>query len=132
MSVIAWLERFAKLDELIEAKKAEMDRVRELACNTVGKYDGMPHAPGISDKVGSLAVKLITLDAELKKYSDQKDAMLDVLQMLPAAEYGVLHREYVRYMTQEQIGADMNYSTVQVWRIKKNALKLLATILKEG
>ena len=130
MDVIAWLERFAKLDELIEAKKAEMDRVQELACNTVGKSDGMPHAPGITDKVGTLVVKLVTLDEELKKYSDQKDAMLDVLQMLPAAEYGILHREYVRYMTQEQIADDMNYSTVQVWRIKKNALNLLENILK--
>lgn len=130
MDVIAWLERFAKLDELIEAKKAEMDRVQELACNTVGKADGMPHAPGITDKVGTLVVKLVTLDEELKKYSDQKDAMLDVLQMLPAAEYGILHREYVRYMTQEQIADDMNYSTVQVWRIKKNALNLLEAILK--
>ena len=130
MDVIAWLERFAKLDELIEAKKAEMDRVQELACGTVGKADGMPHAPGITDKVGTLVVKLVTLDEELKRYSDQKDAMLDVLQMLPAAEYGILHREYVRYMTQEQIADDMNYSTVQVWRIKKNALNLLENIFK--
>jgi DNA-directed RNA polymerase specialized sigma subunit len=93
--------------------------------------DGMPHAPGVADKVGSLTVKLLSLEEELKKYDDQRNAMLDVLQMLPAAEYGVLHREYVRYMTREEIGADMKYSTVQVWRIKKKALKMLEFILKD-
>ena len=124
-----WLERFAKLDELIESKNAEKERVRGMACNTVGNMDGMPHAPGVSDKVGCLAVKLVSLDEELKRYDDQRNAMLDVLQMLPANQYGVLHREYVRYMTQEQIGQDMGYSTVQIWRIKKKALKFLEKLI---
>lgn len=131
LDVIRWLERFAKLDELIEGKNAEIRRVRDMACGTVGNMDGMPHAPGVADKVGSLTVKLLSLEEELKKYDDQRNAMLDVLQMLPALEYGVLHREYVRYMTREEIGADMKYSTVQVWRIKKKALRMLEIILKD-
>ena len=126
-----WLEQFAKLDELMEGKRAEIERVRAAAYNTVGGMDGMPHAPGISDKVGSLTVKLLVLEEELKQYEDRKSAMLDVLQMLPANEYGVLHREYVRYMTQAQIAQDMGYSTVQVWRIKKNAVNLLNSIMTE-
>lgn len=131
LDVIRWLERFEKLDELIEGKNAEIRRVRDMACGTVGNMDGMPHVPGVADKVGSLTVKLLSLEEELKKYDDQRNAMLDVLQMLPALEYGVLHREYVRYMTREEIGADMKYSTVQVWRIKKKALKMLEFILKD-
>lgn len=117
------------LDELIKSKNAEIERTWGLACGTVGNMDGMPHAPGVSDKVGCLVVKLVSLDEELKRYDDQRNAMLDVLQMLPANEYGVLRREYVQYMTQEAIAADMGYSTVQVWRIKKKALKILEKLI---
>jgi DNA-directed RNA polymerase specialized sigma24 family protein len=130
VNVVAWLERFAMLDELIDGKNVEIEQERERACGTVGSADGMPHAPGVFDKVGCRTVKLIALEEEKKRYEDQKNAMLDILQMLPAAEYGVLRREYVCYMTQAQIGADMGYCTVQVWRIKKRALKLLEAILK--
>ena len=129
MDAVRWLEQFAKLDELMEAKKAEIEKIRAAAYNTVGGMDGMPHAPGISDKVGSLTVKLVVLEEKLKQYEDQRGAMLDVLQMLPANEYGVLHREYVRHMTQGQIASDMGYSTVQVWRIKKNAINFLEKVL---
>lgn len=124
-----WLEQFRKLDELIEGKNAEIERERERACGTVGNMDGMPHAPGVADKVGCMTVKLIALEEEKKRYEAQKDAMLDVLQMLPAAEYRVLHREYVCYMTQAQISADMGYCTVQVWRIKKRALHKLGNLI---
>lgn len=125
-----WLEQFAKLDELMEGKRAEIERVRAAAYNTVGGMDGMPHAPGISDKVGSLTVKLLVLEDELKQYEDRKSAMLDVLQMLPANEYGVLHRKYVRHMTKRQIAESMGYCERQISRIKKNGLKLLKDVLK--
>mgnify|MGYP003310467071 FL=1 len=56
--------------------------------------------------------------------------MIATLEKLPAKEYGVLHREYIRYMTQEEIADDMHYSTVQIWRIKQNALELLKDVMK--
>lgn len=129
MDVVAWLEHFAKLDELIEAKKAERERVREAAYNTVGNMDGMPHAPGVADKVGSLAVKLAAAEEEISRYAEEKRRRIRILEMLPAAEYGVLHREYVRGLKQRQIAYEMGYSTVQVWRIGKRAKRRLAEIL---
>lgn len=131
MDVVGWLEEIAKWDELIIAKDAEMDRILEAACNTVANYDGMPHAPGVSDKVGNLTVKLISLAEEREQYEINKQAMIRVLEQLPAAQFGVLHREYVRYMTQEQIALEMGYCTVQVWRIKKKALVNLEKLLKD-
>lgn len=131
MDVEAWLEQFAKLDELIEAKKAERERVREAAYNTVGNMDGMPHAPGVADKVGSLAVKLADAEEEIARYERDKRARNAILERLPAAEYGVLHREYVRGMKQEHIAREMGYSTVSVWRIKKRAFRKLAEILEK-
>lgn len=135
MDVVAWLEQIRKLDQLIEAKLAEREQVRELAVNTVGSMDGMPHAPGIMDKVGNLTVKLISLGEELDRlideYIDRKQEVVKVLETLPEREYGVLHRYYIRNMTWEQVAEDVGYCSSQIWRIKKAAFVMLDRMLSE-
>lgn len=127
--VQAWLEQIRKLDELIQAKHAEYYQLLNMATRITPSMDGMPHGTGVSDKVGNMAVKLADLANEANTiwdyYIDQRNAAIAVLEKLPALEYGVLHRKYVRYMTQEAIADDMGYSTVQIWRIEQNALELL-------
>lgn len=132
--VIEWLEQVKKLDELIDAKLAERKQLMDLATKITPEMTGMPFGGGVTDKVGNIAVKLADLaretDAAVDRYLDHKSAVLAVLERLPANEYGVLHREYVRYMSQEDIAQDMGYSTVQVWRIKQAALNLLKDVMK--
>lgn len=134
MDVIEWLSQIGKMDQLIDSKMAERDRVKALAVNTVGSLDGMPHAPGITDKVGNLTVKLIALEEELDalidEYVDRKQEVVEVLEKLPEREYGVLHRYYIRNMTWEQVADDIGYCTTQVWRIKNNGLKLLQDVIE--
>lgn len=133
MDVIEWLSQIGKLNQMIDAKIAERDQIRLLATNTVGNLDGMPHAPGISDKVGSLAVKLVALDEEINamvdQYVDRRQEAIQTLERLPEREYGVLHRYYIRGMTWEQVADDMGYCTTQIWRIKKEAFRLLEDML---
>jgi DNA-directed RNA polymerase specialized sigma subunit len=127
--VIDWLERIQKLDELIVAKEAEYNQLMAMATKITPEMTGMPHAGGVTDKVGNCAVKLAMkaqeVNAAWDRYIDERDAVIRVLEQLPAKEYGVLHREYIRYMTQEAIADDMGYSTVQIWRIKQSGLRLL-------
>ena len=134
MNVREWLEGLKRLDELIDAKIAEKERVRALMVNTVGSLDGMPHAPGITDKVGNLTVKLITLEEELNalidKYVDDKAEIVKAIEQLPDREYGVIHRYYIRRMTLEQAAEDMGYCTMQIWRIKENGLNILQDVME--
>lgn len=136
MNVAEWLGRIGKLDELIEAKLAERERVKALLVNTVGSLNGMPHAPGITDKVGNLTVKLISLEEDLNalidRYVDEKEEVNKVIEQLPEREYGVIHRCYIRGMTYEQVAEDIGYCTTQVWRIKKEAFRLLKNILSRS
>jgi DNA-directed RNA polymerase specialized sigma subunit len=132
--VIELLESVRKLDELIIAKEAERQQLWTAATRMTPEMTGMPHAGGVTDKVGNIAVKLAMLaqetDAAWDRYIDQRSAVIALLEKLPANEYGVLHREYIRYMTQEAIARDMGYSTVQIWRIKQNALESLKHVMK--
>ena len=132
--VIDLLESVKKLDELLIAKEAERQQLWALATRITPQMNGMPHAGGVSDKVGNIAVKLAQLAHETNvawdKYLVQKNQVIALLEQLPANEYGVLHREYVRYMTQDAIAQDMGYCAVQIWRIKQSALESLKHVMK--
>ena len=131
-AVIEWLEQIKKLDALIEAKEFDIADVMAKATKITASLDGMPHSGGKSDKVGDNAVKLAELHTEeLSALKQQRQYIIDIIKMLPADECKVIHREFVRGMTQEQIAFDINYSTVQVWRIKKRALKRLGDMLQK-
>lgn len=132
-----WLEQVKKYDELINAKIAERDRLIALATDISPRpMDGMPHSNSgtVSQRMQNAVINLILLEQELNKiidkYVDYKQEVVKVLETLPDKEYGVLHRHYIRYMTWEQVAEDMGYSTMQIWRIKKNGLNILQNILR--
>lgn len=129
MNVHEWLEQIEKIDELISSTESEIQRTFGKATNKVSSLDGMPRSSGVSDKVGDNAVKLVALEKKKKSLESQKEYIIKILERLPTKEYGVLHRRYVRYMKLEDIAAEMNYSTVHVWRIEQKALEILKGIL---
>ena len=137
MCVEEWLGEVEKLDQLIDAKIAERDRLIALATDITAKpMDGIPfsNTGTVSQRMQNAVIKLIMLEKELneliKQYLDHKQQVVDALERLPAKEYGVLHRYYIRYMTLEQIAEDMGYCRQQIWRIKKEGLKILENVLE--
>lgn len=137
MNAHEWLSQVGKLDQLINAKLAERDRLAALATDISAKpFDGMPHSNTgtVSQKMQDAVVKLIMLEQDLNRlidrYVDRKQEVISALEKLPEREYAVLHRYYIRNMTQEQIADDMGYCTVQIWRIKKNGLKILEDVIE--
>ncbi len=131
--VIDWLEQVKMLDELVDAKIAERQQWMELGTKMTPEMSGMPHAPGVSDKVGNAASRLGDLITELDEitdmFIDHKQQVINTLEKLPAEEYGVLHRHYIQYKTLGKVASEMNYSYMQVWRIKEQGLKRLRTML---
>lgn len=150
MDVCEWLDNYKKADELIHGKKAEKkqlqnerQRLIDIATDISPKMpDGMPHSNTgtVSQKMQNAVISKIIVDGEIENVDnaiiallDFKKAVITALEQLPANEYGVLHRCYIRHMTNEEIAEDMGYSTVHVWRIKKKGLEILQDIIdKKG
>lgn len=137
MDVCEWLKNVKKLDLLIDAKTAERERLIEIATDISAKApDGMPFSNTgmVNQKMQNAVVDLVVLEQELKNaiasYIQCKGEIISILEKLPAKEYGVLHRYYIRYMTYEEIAEEMGISTVQVWRIKKKAEKTLSDVIE--
>lgn len=137
MDVCEWLNNVKKLDQLIEAKTAERERLIEMATDISAKApDGMPfsNTGTVNQKMENAVVDLVVLEQELKNviasYIQCKGEIVSTLEKLPAKEYAVLHRYYIRYMTYEEIAEDMDISTVQVWRIKKKGEEILSDVIE--
>lgn len=137
MNAAEWLNNIKKIDQLIEAKKAERERLIEIATDiSPSAMDGMPRSftGTTSQKMQNAVVDLVVLEQELQNiietYIQCKEEIVKTLEKLPEKEYGVLHRYYVRGMTIEAIAEEMGYSTVQIWRIKKKGLKLLEGVIE--
>lgn len=135
MGVCEWLEQVRKLDELIDAKLAERDKLWAMATSVTVDSDGMPHAKGgVSDPVGNGAVKLRVLADEIDRlidvYVEHKEQVIRALEKLPHNEYGVMHRHYIRYMKWEDVAEDMGYSVRQVMRIKVKSCKNLEDVIE--
>ena len=129
------LEKVKKMDELINAKIAERDQLKELATSISSKpIDGMPYSNSgmVSDPVGNSVVKLNIMANQIDKLIDEfveyKQKIINALENLPEKEYGVLHRHYIRYMSWDSIADDMHYSRQQVWRYWKKGLKILKDV----
>lgn len=130
-AVCDWLDQVKKLDELINAKLAERTQLMDMATKITPEVSDMPHGGGVSDRVGTVAVKLADLAREtddlVDRYVDHRDLVIRTLEKLPPMEYGALHRHFIQYMTWEEVAADMGKSYMQVWRYKKKGLEKLAS-----
>lgn len=135
MRAVVFLEELQRLNELIDAKKLEREQLWERATSLTPNMDGMPHASGVSDKVGNaaalLAQKADEINEAVDMYIDHRDKALALLELLPSIEYVVLHRHYVMYRTMDTVAQEIGKTERQAYRIKSRGLKHLQAILDD-
>ena len=133
MNAEEWLQGLRDLDELIHAKIEERDHVMTMATKITPNTDGMPHAPGVSDKVGNAAAKLADMAVEINDLIDDlvdyKQKVNTALGKLSASDQLLLHRHYIQGMTWTDIADLMGLSGMQVWRLKVKALQNLQDVM---
>lgn len=142
MDVCDLLNNFDKIQELICGKNEERKQLLEererliaLATDISAKMpDGMPFTDTgtVSKKMeNAVLAKVIVdnsindIDHAITQYIAIKKTVIKALEQLPAKQYAVCHRYFIRHMTYEQIAEDLNCSTVTVWRIKEKAMENL-------
>ena len=133
MNAHDWLCGLRDLDELINAKIEERDRVMTMATKITPDMDGMPHGSGTSDKVGNAAVKLADManeiDSLIDDLVDYKQQVNTALGKLSAGDQLLLHRYYIQGMSWTAIADMMGLSTMHVWRLKVKALENLQNVM---
>ena len=121
-----------KLDMMIENKIEELGVLRALGEKTTQENNGMPHAIGISDKVGNNTVKIVMkqqeIDETINLFVDLKDEIIKQLQKLHKDEYDVLYKAYVQGMHIFDIADSRNQSDTWIKILKKRGIKNLVIL----
>lgn len=127
-----YLELVRKLDVLINNELLEKENIATLATKTTQDNDGMPHAPGVSDKVGNMSVKLTMKQQEIDHiidvFVDLKDEVISQIRTLPTDECDVLYKFYVLNMGLFDISEDKCCSIDWIKKLKWRGISRIKVI----
>lgn len=128
------LDELSELEKQIIKLQEEKEQAFSSATSTTAKpMDGMSsYTGGVSRKVEVGGVKLAMIDDDLEKllaeYNYKQTLLIEKIECLPVKEFCVCYKYFIRGKTLEKIAEELNYSTMQIWRIKKKAIELLRDI----
>lgn len=132
----SYLGQIRLLDARINAKIAEMERIRDLATKVSTAFDSIRvSGGGDNDKLGAAVSKLVDIqreiNADIDTYVDQRAAVVAVLDKIEdAEELAVLYKRYIEFKRWEQIGDEMGYTPRNVAYIHGRALWSIKKILE--
>ena len=144
MNAYDYLQQVKDADARIDEKQAELRELWSRATSVTQLSDGMPHAGGVSDKVGNTSQKIIKAKentiAEIEKYIEIREDVIRHIEMLPPKQRTVLHWMYVRqrenrrrnqswYYTWSEIAENLGCTEQNISNIRKRAIKNLQKIL---
>lgn len=119
----------AQIDELILERRTIMDR----ATSITPAINGMPHAPGVSDKIGNA---IAILDGMDKKIVDKIDELREEKEKIEAAIYSIpddrliilMRYRYIQGLTWEEIAKNMNIELRRAYSLHNSALAHVAAL----
>ena len=129
---------------MIDTKRAEEQELWAIVTSITQANDGMPHAPGVSDKIGNIIHRIIEAaertNKEIDRYIDIRDDVIRHIEMLPRKQYTVLHWLYVRkrerreknqswYYTWREVAENLGCTEQNISKTRKRAVKNLQKIL---
>ena len=121
-----YLELIQKLDLLILNELEELEKLNTIAAKVTQANDGMPHAPGASDKVGNGAIKIIEKQKEIDEIIslsiDLRKEIIGQIRKLHKDEYDVLYKYYVLEMSIFDIADVRKKSETWVKEMKRKGI----------
>lgn len=136
MKAKGYLEEIRRLDKLISSLVDEYESIKSLATRITATYEGeMVQSSRKQDKLGDIVVKLVDyehkINAEIDKYVDTRENILQVIQLLDIPDYvNVLYKRYYQYKKWELIACEMGYSLRGILKLHGRALNAVDNILK--
>lgn len=133
-----YLGQIRLLDVRINAKIAEMERIRGIATKVTTAFDSVRvSGGGNDDKLGDAVSRLIDIQSEINAdidaYIDRRAYIVSILDKIEdAEELAVLHKRYIEFKRWEQISEEMGYSQRNVTYIHGRALLSIRKLLEEA
>lgn len=118
----------------IDVLRSERSRIMAFATRCTPSYSGIPHASGISDKVGEGVMRLDELERELSDEIDFYERLCfmahEVIREIADTRYrDILMLRYLDGQRWEKIAEKMGYESNYIWRVHGYALLEAQSIL---
>lgn len=131
-----YLQKLQKLDKLIENKLAEKERWKCIATTTTAPLGGeRVQSSGNPQKMADAVCRYIELESEINacidRFVDQRQEIISTIEMLEVAEYDLLHKIYVQYLSLQDAATALDKSYTWVTTMHGTALKHIQQILDE-
>ena len=132
--VKAYLQQVEKNDKLIENKIAEKKQWYELATGTSAQLSPEKvQSSGNQQRLEDAVIKIVDIEreinAQIDKLVDIKREVIATIEQLNPAEYDVLHKRYIQFMTIAEIAYALNKSETSVSTTHGRALVSVQKIL---
>ncbi len=136
MKAKEYLEQLRKLDKLIENKLAEKERWQCIATTTTAQLSGeRVQSSGNQQKMADAVCRYIELESEINacidRFVDQRQEIIETIEMLKVKEYDLLHKVYVQYISLQDVGGMIGKSYSWVKTMHGIALQHVQRILDE-
>ena len=136
MKAETYLGLIRRLDTLINNEELEKENLFTLATKTTQANDGMPHAPGVSDKVGNLSAKILIKEQEINHiidvFVDLKFEIINQVRTLPTDESDVLYKFYVLNHGLYDIAEERDQSVAWIQKLKWKGISKIKVIQSEA
>ena len=129
-----YLRQLKRLDTMITNKLIEKEQWKAISIGTTAQMGGeRVQASGSQQKMADAVCKYIDIEAEIDacidRLIDTKKDVISVIEQLNTAEYDLLHKVYVQYITLEDVADMYGKSYSWVTTVHGRALKAVQDIL---
>lgn len=114
-----YLQQVQKLDKMIENKLVEVEQWKAIATSITSRLSGdRVQSSGNPQKMEDAVLRYIRLDEEITQIIDKlvelKKDVIRTIELLPPAEYDLLHKVYIQGMTMAEYAdlCDIPYTNV--------------------
>ena len=129
MTAYEFLSQGRRIDDRIERKKEEIERLRSRLTKATAQLTGMPRGGSGGDWTDA-DVKLLELEgviaAEIKQLCTVKRQIIETISAVQDTRYrDLLEMRYRNNWTFEKIAVEMNYDWRHIMRMHKEALEVV-------
>lgn len=129
MTAYEFLSQGRRIDDRIERKKEEIERLRSRLTKATAQLTGMPRGGSGGDWTDA-DVKLLELEgviaAEIKQLCTVKRQIIEAISAVHDTRYrDLLEMRYRNNWTFEKIAVEMNYDWRHIMRMHKEALEVV-------
>lgn len=134
-AVKAYLSRYSDLNESIDAKRKQVEKLRERAQTVSGGNSNGVHNTLPYDKIGEITAKIVDLEreiiAEIDRSVDVQREIREVISAVPTERLRtILEKRYLNCMSFNKIAEELHYSYKQLYRLHKRALSEIKDVLE--